>query len=138
MLLRKPTTRRTGSALVEAAIVIPVVLLLLYGIICGAFMVLTVDEVETATREGARYASVRGSSYAFTTNQPAATAADIIAFVKAQGVTLKATLISCTVSWAASNRPGNYVTVEVKYAWPGLGPIGAREFVARSTMMVSY
>ncbi len=138
MLLRKPNTLRAGSALIEAAIVVPIILLLLYGTICGAFMVLTVDEVETAAREGARYGSVRGSSYAFNTLNPAATAEDITAFVKAQGATLKATLITCNVTWESSNRPGNYVTVEVKYAWPGVGPFGAREFVARSSTLVSY
>lgn len=138
MLLRKPAARRTGAALVEAAIVIPVVLFLLYVIICGAFMVLTVDEVETATREGARYASVRGSAYAFETKRPAATAQDIQAFVKAQAVTLKATLITCNVSWAPSNRQGDYVTVEVIYQWPGLGPFRAQQIVARSTMIMSY
>ena len=138
MRLTKSTARRSGAALVEAAIVIPVILSLLYGIICGALMVLTVDEVETATREAARYASVRGSSYAFNSGQPAATAADIAQYAKAQGVTLDVSQITCNVSWDKSNRPGNYVTVEVRYQWSGLGPFGAQEFVGRSTMLVSY
>jgi Flp pilus assembly protein TadG len=138
MRLTKPTVRRSGAAVVEAAVVIPIVLLLLYGILCGAYMVLVVDEVDTATREAARFASVRGSSYAFNTGQPAASASDISTFVKAQGVTMDPSLITCNVSWAGSNRPGNYVTVEVHYQWPGLGPFGAQEFVGRSTMLISY
>lgn len=138
MRLTKPTARRSGTAVVEAAFVIPIILLLLYGILCGAIMVLTVDEVDTATREAARYASVRGSSYAFNTGQPAATADDICQFAKAQGVTLDTSRITCNVSWDATNRPGNYVTVEIRYQWQGLGPFGAQEFVGRSTMLVSY
>src|SRR5436309_1693541 len=82
MRLTKPTARRSGAAIVEAAIVVPVLLLLLYGVFCGTIMVLTVDEVESAAREGARWASVRGASYQFNTNQPAATAADIATYTK--------------------------------------------------------
>ena len=138
MRLNQTHARRSGSALVEAAIVLPVTFALLYVIFCGTLMVLTVDEVETSAREGARYASVRGSSYAFNTANPAATVADIQNIVKAQAVTMDVTLVTCNVSWSTSNRPGNYVTVEVRYQWPGLGPFGAQEFVARSTMLISY
>ena len=138
MRLLKPSARRSGAALVEAAFVIPVILLLLYGIFCGAIMALTVDQVDAAAREGARWASVRGSSYQFNTKQPAATAADVDAYVKTQGVTLDTSLMTNTTTWNATNRPGNYVTVEVKYQWPGLGPFPAREFVARSSQLVTY
>jgi len=138
MRLTKPTARRSGAAIVEAAIVVPVLLLLLYGVFCGTIMVLTVDEVETAAREGARWASVRGASYQFNTNQPAATAADIATYTKTQRVTIDDAKMTVNVSWDSSNRPGNYVTVEVIYAWDGLGPFPARTFVARSTQLISY
>jgi Flp pilus assembly protein TadG len=138
MRVTKPSARRSGAALVEAAFVVPVLLLLLYCLFCGAIMVLTVDQVDAAAREGARWASVRGSSYQFNTKQPAATAADIDGHVKTQGVTLDTSKMITNVSWQANNRPGNYVTVEVKYQWPGLGPFKAREFVARSSQLVTY
>jgi len=138
MRVIKPTDRRSGAALVEAALVVPVLLLLLYGVLCGAVMVITVDQVDTAAREGARWASVRGATYAFDSKQPAATAADVGDYVKAQGVTLDPSLMTVNTSWNANNRPGNYVTVEVVYNWPGLGPFGAQQFVARSTQLVSY
>jgi ABC-type dipeptide/oligopeptide/nickel transport system permease component len=41
-------------------------------------------------------------------------------------------------SWDTSNRPGNYVTVQVIYNWPGLGPFQAQQFTAQSTQMISY
>ena len=138
MRVTKPSARRSGAALVEAAFVVPVLLLLLYGLFCGALMVLTVDQVDAAAREGARWASVRGTSYQFNTKQPAATAADVDAHVKTQGVTLDTARMTNTTTWQATNRPGNYVTVEVRYQWPGMGPFAAREFVARSSQLVTY
>jgi Flp pilus assembly protein TadG len=138
MRVIKPTDRRSGAALVEAALVVPVILLLLYGVFCGAIMVITVDQVDTAAREGARWASVRGAMYAFDSKQPAATAADVNAYVQAQGVTLEQSQMTVNTTWQGSNRPGNYVTVEVVYNWPGMGPFGAQQMVARSTQLVSY
>ena len=138
MRVTKPSARRSGAALVEAAFVLPVLLLLLYCLFCGAIMVITVDQVDSAAREGARWASVRGSSYQFNTQQPAATADDVAAYVKTQGVTLDTSLMTTTTTWDLSNRPGNYVTVEVKYQGPGLGPFAARDFVAKSSQLVTY
>ena len=122
----------------EAAFVLPVLLFLLYVLFCGAIMVITVDQVDAAAREGARWASVRGTSYQFNTKKPAATAADVDAYVKTQGVTLDTSLMTNTTTWSAANRPGNYVNVEVMYNWPGLGPFSARTFTARSSQLVTY
>jgi len=138
MRVTKPSARRSGAALVEAAFVLPVLLFLLYVLFCGAIMVLTVDQVDAAAREGARWASVRGTSYQFNTNQPPATAADVAAYVKTQGVTLDTSKTTVNTTWDLSNRPGNYVTVEVRYQWEGLGPFPAKEFVARSSQLVTY
>lgn len=138
MRLTNPPARRSGAAVVEAALVMPVILFLLYVVFCGALMVITVDEVDTAAREGARYASVRGASYAFNTGQSAATGTTVGQYVKTQGVTLDPSLMTVNTSWQGSNRPGQYVTVEVVYQWPGLGPFGAQTLTARSTMLVSY
>ena len=138
MRVTKPSARRSGAALVEAAFVLPVLLFLLYVLFCGAIMVITVDQVDAAAREGARWASVRGSSYQFNTMQPAAKAADIDAHVKSQGVTLDTARMTTNVTWQGTNRPGNYVTVEVRYQWAGLGPFSAQEFVARSSQLVTY
>jgi Flp pilus assembly protein TadG len=115
-----------------------VALFLIYVIFSGALMVLVTDEVATASREGARFASVHGQQYQSTTKRPAATADDIKAFVLNQGVTLDPSLMTVNVSWNASNRMWNYVTVEVRYQWEGSGPFAGREFVSRSTMLVSY
>jgi Flp pilus assembly protein TadG len=138
MRLHRHTDRRSGAAVVEAAIVLPVALLLIYGIMSGAVMVLVTDEVATVSREGARWASVRGYTYGRTTNRPPATADDIRNYCLAQGVTLDPSKMTVNVSWTTSNMMGNYVTVEVRYQWEGLAIFGPREFVSRSTMLVSY
>jgi Flp pilus assembly protein TadG len=138
MRVRKANDRRSGAAAVEAAIVVPVLLLLLYGVISGALYVFAVDEVVTASREGARFASVRGADYEFYTRKPAATADDIRNVVLDQGVLLDRSRITCNVSWSGSNRPGSYVTVEVRYQWQAMGPFGDREIVSRTSMLISY
>jgi len=138
MRVIKPSARRSGAALVEAAIVVPVALFLLYVVFCGTIMVLTVNEVDTAAREGARWASVRGWSYNFYTKKPSATADDIATYTKTQRVTIDDARMTVNVSWDGSNRAGNYVIVEVRYQWDGLGPFPAQEIVAKSVELVTY
>ena len=138
MRIQRTHRRRRGAAAVEAAIVLPVALFLIYVIICGTLMILVADEVAAASREGARFASVHGAQYQSSTKRPAATPDDIRDYVLAQGITLDPSLMTVNVVWNSSNRMNNYVTVEVRYQWQGLGPFGGREFVSRSTMLVSY
>lgn len=138
MRLQKPESRRSGAAVVEAAVIVPVVLLILFGIISGAVLVFSADEVSNVAREGTRYGSVRGTTYAFETKRPPATADEIKAFVKQQAVMLDPSRMTVTVTWQGTNRPGNYITVEVHYQFPGLAIFGAREFVSKSTAVMTY
>jgi Flp pilus assembly protein TadG len=118
--------------------VLPVLLLLLIGIISGAIMVITADEVSNVSREGARWASVHGTDYHRITGKPAATAADIQAYVKQQPVMLNSSRMTVTVTWQGSNRPGQYVTVATSYDFPGIGIFKAQTFRSSSTMLMSY
>jgi Flp pilus assembly protein TadG len=56
--------RRRGATLVESAIVLPVVLLLLIGLIVSGMGVFRYQELAHIARETARYASVHGGQYA--------------------------------------------------------------------------
>jgi Flp pilus assembly protein TadG len=60
-LTRKPKKRRaeTGAELIELAIVIPILMLLLIGIVDFAFLFQRWQVVTNATREGARLASLQ-------------------------------------------------------------------------------
>jgi Flp pilus assembly protein TadG len=56
--------RRPGAVLVETAVVLPVVLLLLLGLLVGGMGVVRYQEVAHLAREGARYASTHAGRYA--------------------------------------------------------------------------
>ena len=70
-------TPRPGVATVEFAVVSSAALLFVIGLIVGALGVFRYQEVARLAREGARYASVRGDSYANATGRPAATPDDV-------------------------------------------------------------
>ncbi len=61
---RTPNPPRRGVQAVEAAIVLPVVMMLILGTCSTAMGVYYYQLVATLAREGARYASVHGSGYA--------------------------------------------------------------------------
>jgi Flp pilus assembly protein TadG len=137
-MTRKFAERRSAVVTVEAAIVLPILLFFLIAILAGSLMVYIKDEVSNVSREGARYASVRGANYALTTKNPAATAADITAYVKKSNAMLDPNSVTCTVTWDTSNRVGQFVTVEVKYQWKGFLFFKAAEFTSKSTAMITY
>lgn len=71
MLLRRSSRR--AASIVEAAFVLPIALLLLFGIFEYCRFVFFIQVVENATREGARYAVARTAD--------GTTAADVTAYV---------------------------------------------------------
>ena len=74
---RTPNPPRRGVQAVDAAIVLPVVIMLTLGTCSTAMGVYYYQLVATLAREGARYASVHGTQYAADTGNSAATPADI-------------------------------------------------------------
>lgn len=55
--------RRPGTSLVEAAVVYPIVFMLMLGLLVGGMGVFRYQEVSHLAREGARWASVHGAQY---------------------------------------------------------------------------
>ncbi|HEY8504562.1 MAG TPA: TadE/TadG family type IV pilus assembly protein [Gemmataceae bacterium] len=135
----KGRARRRGVSVVEAAIVLPVVFLILLGIIVGALAVFAYQEVSSLAREGARYASVHGTRYEMATARPAATPEEIYEkAIKPRIVSLDPAKLTYEVTWDTDNRPGSYVTVKVSYLWD-LGIIfGDLEFSSTSTILMSW
>ena len=125
----QPRNRRRGATLVEFAVVFPVLMLIVIGIIIYGLGVFRYQQVSWLAREGARWASVRGAQYAKETGLPAATASDVLTrAVAPRAVVLDPSLLSCTVTWSKSNRTseynatnatyvGNTVTVTLSYRW---------------------
>jgi Flp pilus assembly protein TadG len=151
--MRTQKQRRERAAVaVEMALVLPVVFLLLLGLVVGGMGVFRYQEVAALAREGARYASVRGTEYA--RNVPGATAAteaDVYAnAVKPNAVAFDLSRLSCKVSWDKTNSPatvisnnqgpvGNAVSVTVTYRWfPEWGLLGPITLSSTSTVPMSY
>ncbi|MDJ0498861.1 MAG: TadE/TadG family type IV pilus assembly protein [Acidimicrobiia bacterium] len=62
MSSRPDTSSQSGASLVEAAIVLPLVFLLIFGVIDTARLLATHNAVRTASREAARYGSSVGTN----------------------------------------------------------------------------
>lgn len=148
-MLRRVTGRRRAASVVEFAMVAPILLLLIFGLIVGGLGVFRYHQVASLSREAARHASVRGLDYHRETNQPAATQESIrdeVVLAKAAG--LDKTKLTTTVTWNASNAPKevkqdltvktNIVTVTVSYNWLPEAYFGGVTLTSTSRMPMSH
>ena len=143
MILRQTPKRRAALA-VETAIVLPVMLFLLLMLIIGGIGVFRYQQVACLAREGARWASVRGSSWQIDTDGTATTQNDILqngvlplaVGMDTSKVTIQVDLIDgqtgTATAWDSSRRSPvsltnknegvtNRVRVTVNYEWsPGV------------------
>jgi Flp pilus assembly protein TadG len=130
---------RGGATTVEFALVSSLLFLLLIGLMVGALGVFRYQEVARLAREGARYAAVRGTSYARTTGKPAATAADVYQdAILPRAVILTPSKLSSGVTWSPDNQPGSRVTVTVQYQWLPEAIFGAMTLSSTASIPVSY
>jgi Flp pilus assembly protein TadG len=111
MLLRR--TRRRGTVVVESAVVYPVLFILLLGIVLLGMTIFRYQQCAHASREGARWASVHGSSYSTEQNQPATTQQNVIdnAVTPQFAGMASGTEMTCTVSWPNGQAPTRTVTI---------------------------
>src|SRR5437870_2161734 len=110
MRLRSPARR--GASAIEAAVVYPVALFFVLGLVIGAMGIFRFQETAALAREAARYASVHGTSYAQASGQPAATAQDIYNnAIAPKAVGLDPSKLTYSVAWNQSNSPSQVVTV---------------------------
>src|SRR6185437_11682740 len=133
--------RARGTALVEFALVVPLLLTLLIGTIECGWAVYADHFVATAAAAGARYAMVRGATCSGLPSACPAAASDIQSYVSSlapPGVT--AASLSSTTSWSPNNSPGSTVTVVVTYAFPMQIPfvtLGSLNLSARSAVVIA-
>jgi len=102
--------RRRGSSLVEAALVTVPFFTLILGIIACGYLVFTYDTLAFAAQQGARWASVRGSTSGMTAN-----AASVKDYVTGQAPGLAPGSLDVQTVWSPDNKPGSTVTVQVTY-----------------------
>jgi len=137
--MRLNTCRRRGATVVEFALVAPIVMLFVMGLIIMGLGIFRYQEVAWLAREGGRYASVRGARYESVTGKPAATASDVFNdAIKPKAVALDPNQLNYTVTWSPDNKQGSTVTVTVKYQWIPEGLFGGIQLSSTSTMLVSY
>ncbi len=110
--LRRLAVEAGGATAVEFAIVAPILIALTFGAIDGGRAMLAFNSVEKLAKEGARFASVRGSEY----SSPA-TENDVSDFVKDRATGLNGAKVGVNVTWAPDNDPGSVVAVQVTYTF---------------------
>jgi Flp pilus assembly protein TadG len=132
--------RRTGAALVETALIYPILFLLILGIILLGIAVFRYQQVAHAAREGARWAAVHGAEYgeegaSATPPRYAATEADIYnAAILPQLAGMQAANVTYAVTWNNSNKQSHsYVYVD-----PATGVSRVREMANTVSVTVSY
>jgi len=131
--------KRDGVTVVECAVIFPIVFLLLAGCIIAGLGVFRYQEISALSREGARYASVRGAYYEFHTGKKAVTPKEVYDnAILPKAVVLDQTRLSYDVTWSPDNRQWGSVTVVVNYFWIPEGFLGGIKLSSTSTMLVSY
>ncbi len=131
--------RRPGTTIVEAAVVLPVALLIIMGMIIMTLGVFRYLELAAAAREGARWASVRGHQYEQATRQLAATPQDVYTnAIQPRLAAMNPSLIGYSVTWQPDNRQGSAVIVTVNYQWLPEAFFGGATLTSTSKMMVTY
>ena len=123
--------KEKGQALVEFAIILPVLLLILFGILQFGVTFNQYISVTAAAREGARKASVSRSLGASAATTAAVNAA------KATAPSLKSTSMQVIVTPSAAWAQGSDVTVQVKYPYSIniLGKVVSSGYLTSSTTM---
>ncbi len=150
---RRPARGRSaGQALVEFALVAPIFFLLLFSIIEFGRYVYTVQILNEAAREGARYAIVHGSqslcpSGPMPGGETVPNPCDLtgqrvkdLVIRDATGVAGTAP-ITATVTWPVDNARGHTVTVSVSYQFQTLVPVVPLppiQITGESTLVINH
>jgi hypothetical protein len=141
--------RARGTALLESAVMISVLLLMMFGVVGFGTALYTYHFVSNTAREATRWASVRG--FACSQNPPVlsqcpAQPSDVDDYVQSlsTGIGLDPTKVTTTTTWVAPpnnlaacaahpNSPGCVVKVEVQYSFQFLFPLLPSGFTMQST-----
>ena len=141
MILHLARNRRRSVVAVESAIVLPVAIMVILGIVVGALAVATYQQVAAVAREAARYASVHGEEYAATNlnNNPAATEATVYTnAIEPRLINMKTDNLTYSVTWAPNKkREQGWVTVTIGYTM-AMPLYGTMTFTSTSTLMMLW
>jgi Flp pilus assembly protein TadG len=136
MIRRNAESRRRGMSMVECAAIFPVTILLLMGTIIMGLGIFRYEQLQSLAREGARYASVHGPSYAAATGGSQASTSSVLSYVDGLAVGLSG--LQCTsVSYSATSLPCT-VSVTLTYTWKPEGLFSSSTWTVTSSMPVTY
>jgi Flp pilus assembly protein TadG len=131
--------KRQGVTVLECAVVFPLLIILVVGLIIAGVGVFRYQEVAALAREGARWASVRGQSYQFFTGKDPATPEDVYNnVIKPRSVALDQTRLKYSVTWDPDNRQKATVTVRIDYQWIPEALLGGINLSSTARTIVSY
>ena len=151
--MRQARQRRPGATVVECALVYPVFLLLVLGLLVGAAGIFRYSQLASLTREAARYASVHGGQYAQEMNVTAPAPADIYNnVVLPRAAAFDTSQLNYSITYNTSNAPyhptldanndvvpiQNTVTVTLTYQWLPEAFLGGVTLSSTSVMPMSY
>lgn len=124
-----------GATMVETALVLTILLMLVLGTIELGRAVWTFNTLAFATRQGIRYAVVRGTVTPATDEQ-------IKSVIAANAVGVKAADLNVTTSWTPNRERGSLVEVRVTYPFhfavsPLLGRAGTLNMRSTGTAVVA-
>ena len=125
MKLRGIHKASKGQSLVEFAMVLPLLVILIFGIIDFGMGLRSYISLTNATREGARFAAVGNLAGAYPADCDGATNTTVIGrvCVAIEGLDLSA-LNDVSVTYPDGQAPGNSIVVSAQYTYTFITPLG--------------
>jgi len=122
---RHKSRRERGQSLVEFALVLPIMMILIFGIIDFGMGLRSYISLTNATREGARYAAVGNEAGAYPTDCDGSTTTSVIGrvCVAMEGLNLS-NVGSVSVAYPSGQTPGAEVVVSADYTYDFITPLG--------------
>ncbi len=124
-LLRRLVRGGRGQSLVEFALVLPLLLIMVFGIIDFGMGLRSYISLSSATREGARFAAVGNPAGAYPTDCDGSTSTSAIGrvCVAMEGLDLS-DVQTVSVTYPNGQAPGNEVLVTAEYTYNFITPLG--------------
>ena len=115
-----------GQSLIEFALILPILMFIVFGIVDFGLGIRSYISLTNATREGARFAAVGNPAGTYPSNCNGSTSTTVIgrACVAMEGLDLSK-VSSVTVSYPDGQASGNSVVVQANYTYHFVSPLAA-------------